>query len=240
MNEHERVTQVRPMLDTLNNAARENPVAAALIGGGIAWMLMGGTKGLALATGIATAGIASASEPTSKRARGESEAPSNAGGRLKNKVTEAAGSIVPDISVGDTLETARAAVEDGVDSLTAKGRKYAPLVRSRLADAFEQQPMLLGAVGLAIGAAIASTFGATTVEREAMGEQAARARDTLRNVAGDAKDRARRAMSEVKDEAEKQGLTPAGLKEAAESIADKAKTVAREAVDSGAADAHPR
>ena len=34
-----------PVVDRLNAAIRDNPLAAGLIGAGIAWMLMGGAKG---------------------------------------------------------------------------------------------------------------------------------------------------------------------------------------------------
>ena len=79
---------------------------------------------------------------------------------------------------------------------------------------FEQQPLLLGAVGLAIGAAIASSFATTKVESEWIGEQGAATRDKLTQAAKDATDRAWQAG---KDEAQKQNLTENAGWDAAES-----------------------
>ena len=95
-------------------------------------------------------------------------------------------------------------------------------MKSRLAETFEQQPLLLGAVGLAIGAAIASSFATTRVESEWIGEQGAATRDTLKQAAKDATDRAWQAG---KDEAQKQNLTEQAGWDAAERLAEKAESV---------------
>ena len=42
-----------PVVDRLNTAIRDNPLAAGLIGAGLAWMLMGGAKGFGVVAGAA-------------------------------------------------------------------------------------------------------------------------------------------------------------------------------------------
>jgi hypothetical protein len=85
---------------------------------------------------------------------------------------------------------------------------------------------LLGAIGLAIGAGIASTFATTAVESELMGEPGSAAREKLQGLAGDVTDRAKQIASDLKDEADRQGLTPDAAKSAAAEIGEKVKAVA--------------
>ena len=91
---------------------------------------------------------------------------------------------------------------------------------------------MLGAIGLAIGAGIASTFATTAVESELMGEQGTAAREKLQGLAGDVTDRAKQIVADVKDEADRQGLTPDAAKSAAAGIGEKVKTVAGAGRDS--------
>ena len=84
--------------------------------------------------------------------------------------------------------------QHGINSAAAAGREYGAAIQSRLSESLEQQPLLLGAIGLAIGAGIASTFATTAVESELMGEQGTAAREQLQGLAGDVTDRASRSL----------------------------------------------
>ncbi len=128
----------------------------------------------------------------------------DAGARGIDKVA----SIIPDLSAdepsdyGYTPEQTRARASNSFAS-SATGR-YAADMKSRLAETFEQQPLLLGAVDLAIGAAIASSFKSTKVESEWIGEQGAAARDKLTQTTTDVGERAWQAG---RDETQKQNMT---------------------------------
>src|SRR5204863_2864028 len=198
-------------------------LAAGLIGAGIAWMLMGGAKGFGAMAGAAkdAAGM-SASAATAAGgavaggavAGGVTKAASATAAGLKSVASDAAGSVaslVPDISVSDTDKAFEAGADAGatvanrINSGAATGREYAAAIQSRLSESLEKQPLLLGAIGLAIGAGIASTFATTAVESELMGEQGSAAREKLQGLAGDVTDRAKQIASELKDEAGRQG-----------------------------------
>jgi len=58
--------RVGPVVDRLNAAIRDNPLAAGLIGAGLAWMLMGGAKGFGVMAGAAkdAAGMAGSAAAT--------------------------------------------------------------------------------------------------------------------------------------------------------------------------------
>jgi hypothetical protein len=239
------IDRTGPVVDRLNTAIRENPLAAGLIGAGIAWMLFGGTKGLGAAASVATNVAARAGSAASTAGGavtdGLIKAGSKAASTVKDAASEIAGSvasIVPDMSLPDTDKMsevgadARSTIGEGFTSAAAKSREYGTALQSRLSKSLERQPLLLGAIGLAIGAGIASTFASTAVEGALMGEQGAAAREKLQDLAGDVKNRAGKVMSDVKEEADRQGLTAERVKNVAADIGEKVKTVAGAGRDS--------
>jgi hypothetical protein len=241
MSMQDEIDRAGPVIDRLNAAIRENPLAAGLIGAGVAWMLFGGAKGFGAARGAAGKAGSAAVAAGSAVATGLTKAASAAASGLKDSASQIAGSvasIVPDLSVpdtgglSDTAAGARSAIGDRLDSAAATGREYGAAIQSRLSESLERQPLLLGAIGLAIGAGIASTFATTAVESELMGEQGTAAREKLQNLADDVKGRATEVVADVKDEAARQGLTTAAAKSAAADIGEKIKTVAGAGRDS--------
>jgi hypothetical protein len=236
-------------VDGLNTAVRENPLAAALIGAGVAWMLMGGTKGLGVAAGaakVAATKVGSAGAAAGAAvSHGAGEAASRvaaAARKAKEAASDVAGevtSIVPDLPAMDTekaydaVAEAGSSVRDRLSSAAASGRAYGSTLQEKLGESFDRQPLLLGALGLAIGAGIATTFATTALESEWVGEKAAAVRESAEQLAGEAKERAQQVVSGVKEEVYAQGLTPGAAQDAVAGVADKIKTVggaAREAV----------
>ena len=53
MSMKDEINRPDPCLDRVNAAIRDNPLAAGLIGAGVAWMLFGGTKGFGVMAGVA-------------------------------------------------------------------------------------------------------------------------------------------------------------------------------------------
>jgi hypothetical protein len=84
------------------------------------------------------------------------------------------------------------------------GAKFSTTIQQNLSDLFERQPLLLGAVGLAIGAGIASSIPITEAEKNVMGQTSGLIRDTVLEKVAHVKDIADVALKEVKS----QGLTP--------------------------------
>jgi hypothetical protein len=98
---------------------------------------------------------------------------------------------------------------------------------------FERQPLLLGAIGLAIGAGMAAAVPTTETEQEFAGETAATVTAQVKEFASGQVDKvtetAQRTLDAVKQEAAAQGLTADAAKEAAAAIGDKVKKVAQAA-----------
>ncbi len=105
-------------------------------------------------------------------------------------------------------------------------RDYADSGRRSLTDALDREPLVLGAIGLAVGAALGAMLPSTRFEDETLGKT----RDSLVHDAGRAVDRAAESAQHVASEAleaartasEEEGLTIEG-KPVVERLGDVAK-----------------
>ena len=229
-------------VDDLNGAIRENPVAAGLVGMGVLWMFIGGdrfsafgkslpgaagavTGAVSGAIGSAAGAVGSAGSAVGQAmnsgaayaanaARQAGQTMSAGAGNVSSKVREAASSAY------DTLSSsADAAVQDvgqqfnQASRMSASGQDFRMKVQQNLSATLERQPLLLGAIGVAIGAGIASAFPSTKIEQEMMGEAGSAVKDRIQELASDASQRAQDVLGEVKSEAEKQGLMPDSIAE---------------------------
>ena len=150
------------------------------------------------------------------------------------EVTARAGSAVSDMAGRTAVGISRAA-GDAATTASDLGRR----ARSEFSDLFERHPLVLGGLGLAIGAAIAYSFRPTETEARMLGETSNRLKRRARAMAEEQFERARtvaeRAYAAASDEAREQGISPEGgsaaaaeLGRKARAVADKAKEAARE------------
>src|SRR6478672_2232458 len=103
MSMQDQIDRAGPIIDRVNSAIRDNPLAAGLIGAGVAWMLFGGAKGFNSVAGAAKgaagqAGSAAAAAGNAM-ASGLTKAASTAASGIKDSASGIAGSvasIVPD------------------------------------------------------------------------------------------------------------------------------------------------
>jgi hypothetical protein len=209
----------------LGDAARKNPLSAALIGMGVLWLFTG-------------------SRPVERAGEFFQRTGSN-------RIPDAAGKVLG--TARSTLKSGADFGSGGVTSATETlwdggaaaarfGREHADAaseyarsipesgaemfaVRSNLTELFRARPLALGAIGLAIGAGIAAALPGSEVEAAYLGE----ASDTVKaKVADFATEQTARAttvaanvMEAVTEEARKQGLTVEGAKSAVGDISEK-------------------
>ncbi len=172
--------------DSLASAVQENPLAAALIGGGALWLLIGNDK----LKGAASSAAAAASPMVDIGARNLRSA---AFGLQRTAAPPTAPEMDHDGSfrVGGTMREAGHTASDAMSGAADKLRdrfdggvayarehlgKLAPAresltkAQSSLADMLERQPLMLGAIGLAIGATVAGAFRTSDLENEWIGD----------------------------------------------------------------------
>ena len=118
-----------------------------------------------------------------------------------------------------------------------EGRRLARQGGDQLMTAMREQPLVVGAVIIAIGAAIGAALPSTRKEDELMGKTRDRLKEKAGEFGNDVVDRAshvaKTAMQAADEKAGEVGLKPEG----GETIADKVATVAEAAVDAAKQDA---
>ena len=105
------------------------------------------------------------------------------------------------------------------------GTKWGSTVQQSIGELFERQPLLLGAVGIAIGAGIAASIPTTEAENKVMGGASDFVREAVSEKAAQVKEMADAAVHEAKA----QGLTPEAAGEALRAIGDKVGALAQAA-----------
>ena len=167
----------------LGDAARKNPISAALIGMGVVWLFASRSQmfnPLDRVGGVANAAqdvwrgaasnLKSASENLQERASAVSTTIRDQGEKFVDGVSEKGGEIADSISeyAGAAPDLAGNLLDD---------------VRSNMTELFRSQPLALGAVGLAIGAAIAASIPVTDTETEYFGETSDFVRQKVSEIA---------------------------------------------------------
>jgi hypothetical protein len=173
---------------SLASAVQDNPVAAALIGGGALWLILGNDK-LKAALGSTSAAASSAVDAGAQNLRGAASrfrttsAPPTApelepsGSFRLDDAFRRTSSAVSDATSWAT-DTARDRLDDGIAyaqenlgrfSEVLPGKENFANIQSSLSDLLDGQPLVLGAVGLAIGAVVAGAFQISDVENEWVG-----------------------------------------------------------------------
>lgn len=224
-------------LDSLNNAIRENPLAAGIIGAGIAWLLVGKLNAPSLATmskpfdGVARS-VKSAAQSGTQAVRDSAQAVSSFVSEGLQSASDSVASLVPD---PDAVSSVGQAINSGLSSGADLGKQYASSLQRTLSQNLERQPIILGAIGLVIGAGIAAAFPSTRMENEMLGKQGTAAREKISAFVDEvkevAKDRTQKVVEGVSETLRQQPLTGAAAGDVVNKISQKAKTIAGAAQD---------
>ena len=180
----------------LGEAIRANPVPAALIGMGLAWLFTGGRSSAKASFGWAR-------------------------GSMTHFRSKAEGEPTPTLPiVGRPRRTKTWRQERGrAESAGAATPQFLASAQANLADLMRRQPLMLGAVGLAVGAEIAASLRPTAAEADLLGEASTNVQERAREFAAAAVERTARVADDVAtavaQEARAQELTPDGIRQAA-------------------------
>ena len=213
----------------LGDAARKNPVSAALIGMGILWLFTG-NRPVERASNFVRTGLdripdaaGDAFDATRSTLRSGSDAIGERVASVKDVVRDGAAGAL-DNAARYSQEYADAASEY-VSSVPGASAEIFDTVRSNVSDVFRTQPLALGAIGLAIGAGIAAALPATELEADYLGETSDTVKAKASEFAEETADRVTKVAGNVLEaaaqEAQQQGLTLEGAKSAAGDISAK-------------------
>lgn len=233
-------------MDGLNDAIRQNPVPAALVGVGILWLFAGGRnvmlgrasrsvvngvgRGAWDAGGAAYRGVRGATESVGRGLGAASESVADMGAETADTVKDVAGSIGSAVNrasefVGDSMSRATnwwsSDDEGSMPRQSSNSAGAFSSAQEALADLFARQPLMLGAVGVAIGAAIAASLPSSDGENRLLGETADAVKDQAGKLWDETKRRGADLASKGLKEAEAQGLTPEAAARAARTVASK-------------------
>lgn len=198
--------------------AKENPMPLAVMGVGLAWLM----------TSSGHRGTSRAYEPRSFASDGHGgigQAAHNLGDKASDLLSSAKDRISGVASaVGEGGRSAMHDASATAGSAMEKAGHYRDQAKDGFARMLESEPLLLGAVGLIVGAAIGAALPHTDLEDQAVGPLRDKllhkgkdlARDGLQQVGG----AAQAAYDGVKDELANPPLE-------GESLTDRAETVAR-------------
>ncbi|AMA55734.1 hypothetical protein [Bradyrhizobium sp. CCGE-LA001] len=172
-------------IDNLVTAARENPLAAALIGGGALWLLAGdqrlktvarsAAEAVAPVADIRTSGFRSAASAVKQTVAPPTAPDMDEDGSLGVGETLRGASASASDAVSQAADSVKDRFDEGVafaqEQFSKLGNKDAMnSAKSSLADMLENQPLVLGVMGMAIGAAVAGAFRTSEIENQYIGE----------------------------------------------------------------------
>jgi hypothetical protein len=203
------------------------------------------------AAGAVRDGAEAAASTVADQARAGANVVGSAASGLVEKAGQGASAVsdAASAAVGRVAETARDAAETAADyagsvggTVAERGRRaaaQADALRRNVGDAtatlVREQPLLVAAGGLVIGAAIAALFPRTALEDSVMGEASDAVKNTVGEVASGTLDSATSAVERVAGEvgaaAEAEGLTPGKAAENLKTLGDKMAKVATAGAD---------
>ncbi|MBA1144486.1 hypothetical protein [Mesorhizobium neociceri] len=204
-------------LTTLKAQVGANPLPVALVGVGLAWLMAG--QGTRPAVGTSTATL-KPYEQDHPRDFADYDGVADLGDHGlgdagRGEVSKAAS------LVSGTAETVSTKASEAVDDISSRASEIATITAEQTAkataaatDLLQREPLVLAALGLALGTAIGALLPRTDFEDEQVGQLSDKIRDQASEILEQgmerAKDVAAQAYQTVKDEADKQGLTGDG------------------------------
>lgn len=170
-----------------------------------------------------SAGAESVTSTASQAIAGASETARRLASSASSALSETTSAVTGAVSSGyrSSLEASAHAAEQAAQA--------ARRAQTNIVDVMERHPLVVGGIGLAIGAVIAAALPVTRAESRFLGDAADELKERARGLASQGYETAKSAAEQVYDEtvrkAQQQGLSPGGLREAAREVSEKVKTV---------------
>jgi ElaB/YqjD/DUF883 family membrane-anchored ribosome-binding protein len=164
----------------LGRTIRDNPVPTALIGAGVGALMLQGrssSSSTSSSTSLSSSGTSGMLEGTKERAAGLLES-------VKDRAS----------SLGDSASHMRDRASDAGHRLADSTRMGVDRTREVVTRTWDEQPLVIGAICVAIGAALGSLLPVSRREEQALGPLADQAKDRLAGAAQDTMEHATAKM----------------------------------------------
>ena len=226
----------------LGDTIKQNPVPVALIGAGLAWLMMGGSR----RTGSPgsrphlydayDAPVYDAYDAPVSTTHGAQE---HSGG-LKERAGEMASGVQERMNaagerVSGMAASARERVGDTADRLRHQARWQGGRTQETFNYLRDEQPLVLGALGFALGAALGAGLPPTQREDELMGETRDQVVQRAQELGEEQLDKAKQVASAASgaalDQAHQEGLTQERADQALRQTTEKIERVANASVE---------
>jgi len=141
--------------------------------------------------------------------------------------------------VTEAADDAKSTVTEAGERVVAQGQALAQHARSAVSNTWDQNPLLVAGVGLAIGAFIAAAFPSTQAEETVFGDASGALRRQAEGFAAKGVDAAKTAVEAAAGAASEQGLSADGLTSLGESLTEKVRAVAERGVEAALGETKP-
>jgi hypothetical protein len=253
----------------LGDTLKHNPVPVALIGAGLAWLMMGGSRRTVRAESHSTrydrydaqiydaydmpvstpgtpavssgmrehGGPAPLSTPQERSRQESSSSMRERAGEMTSGVQERVSDMAAGARdrIGHMASSTRHRLSDSADRLRHQASRQGGKTQETFNYLRDEQPLVLGALGFALGAALGAGLPPTQREDELMGESRDqvihRAQQMGEEQLEKAKHVASAASRAAQEQAEKEGLTQESADQALNRTAEKVERVANASVE---------
>jgi hypothetical protein len=206
---------------TVMDTIRDNPIPAALVGIGLGWLYVNRRRTPSYSSNryynqygprgnqgyYASQGAYTESGRYGQSQRGVGETISDAASKAQERVGDIAGKAQE--TVGNMVDQAQETAGNIVDqaqetagNIAYQARHQAQRAEDRFQYQLRENPLAIGALAIALGAAVGLAVPETQVEHEFMGEARDKLVDKAQDVARDTMDKVQRVAGDVMEEAQ--------------------------------------
>jgi len=202
-------------MSTLKDQIRDNPLPLTLVGAGLAWLMLGqgGSPNRSYMKPEKAAGLGFAERNT------EVSGDENPNEGFLSSLSDTGSDAISE--AGGVFSATKEAVAntgtrtaDAAKYVEGEARAIAGKTKTATLDIFEQEPLIVAALGMAVGTAIGVLLPRSSLEDEHLGSVSTKVRsqaqDLLEKGVAEAKDLAADTYETLKEEADHQGLRSEG------------------------------
>jgi ElaB/YqjD/DUF883 family membrane-anchored ribosome-binding protein len=165
-------------VQNLGGTAKQNPVPVVLVGIGLAWLMtLGRQPAQPTGSSMSSSGIG-------ERASGAMKSASDSMNAMKDRAGEAAGSV-----------------RDRAGQVADASREQWDRAKGGVEYLVNEQPLAIGAIGLAVGAMLGAVAPRTRAEDQLMGEASRNLAQKAKEVGSQQMDKAQQAVKQVAEQA---------------------------------------